>query len=257
MDDSVNSFQFYHYTRPDLNISHVERLEHIYEQLVEGFAYFRRPNQLNDDEDCRPLLRVGTHTQVVTYIKRLDNRLRENGESPEIRRKARRRLQKELKSQGWLNKRWNEAVNNFGVLSLSERADNIHLWDTYAEKGEGVCIEYDLTMDSASLTEYDQWLPFKVEYVNVRPAINLVDYDFSNDVDCEQFVKHSLRSKTIRWAPEEEVRVVTNIGDAGSQKMRIPEGVIKTVYLGKNMRPEDRVTILNWSSDVTVSEREV
>ena len=135
-----------------------------------------------------------------------------------------------------------DARKNIGVCSLSKRNDIEEMWNKYADKEAGYCIEYDLS-------NYDNPNVFPVIYgdkreTNVIIAVTsmyvgiLINAMSNNQLqgDVSEYFRLFL-SKYKKWEYQEEWRI---LGDAGT---KIDAPAVKRIFLGKNVS-EDNAKII-------------
>jgi hypothetical protein len=243
---------YYHYTRPQLAAAGVERLEHVREQLVEGMVYMPRPAELNDPFDCRPCLVRPSDVQREAYILRRGSEMYPGREARTIRRQRRSWARRRLGDRDQLQTIWNRSASQHGVLSLSKTHRNHHLWTEYAQSHTGLCIEYNFSRSIEPGLHH--WYPLEVEYTDVRPELNILDYREDTQASIEEFIQKSFLSKTRQWQPEDEVRIVYPVHGLIPPKVRIPAGTITGIYLGVSMVPADREAVVSWKGRVPVFE---
>lgn len=129
-----------------------------------------------------------------------------------------------------------EMTNNFQISCLTTNPYNILMWAHYANKHEGICIEYDI---SKLFDIEENYILKKVEYntnltfdyniesdnlFNTRNDLQYYSTDSKYPIDIF-FIKH----KT--WQYENEYRLITYKGN--NKKIELP---IKHIYLGKNIK---------------------
>lgn len=237
-------WNFFHYTRPQLK--GLAPLKHIKEQLVDGLIYFPRPSELNDPLDCHPTLERPTEAQIVAYLNRTGSARFPGRDRGPARRKGKQWARSRLSNKEWLRAHWKRSVSDYGVLSLSRSKCNHHLWKNYAQSHEGVCLEF--SFEDAIDRELTMWMPDEVEYLDVLPSVNVTEYTRKDRDVIREFVRRSFRVKTTRWAIEEEVRVVYEVGDLNPPKVQIPPGMLRALYLGSRIEASHRDQIVSWAS---------
>ena len=133
-----------------------------------------------------------------------------------------------------------DARHDMGICSLSELKDCDKMWNDYAGKASGYCIEYDVK-------EYENInLLFPVVYQDNRENnivtsilssfIGEMIYGLSYGqavVDKSQYMRLFLTKET-KWSYQKEWRL---LGDA-NQKLPTPK--IHAIYLGENMQESDK-----------------
>jgi hypothetical protein len=119
-------------------------------------------------------------------------------------------------------------VNRLGVVSLSARPDNTLMWAHYANDHKGMCLEFDTTdklFHGARPVAYSSNAP---KYI--------LD---AHDANAEAF----LLSKEIKWAYEEEWRIV-----ASSARRLYPFAptALTRVIFGSKTSDHDRKKVRQW-----------
>lgn len=134
-------------------------------------------------------------------------------------------------------------TNNFRMACLTTKPYNILMWAHYANRHEGICIEYDISKLSdiegnyiLKKVEYNTNLTFDYNIesdnlFNIKNDLQYYSTDSKYPIDIF-FMKH----KT--WQYENEYRLITYKGS--NEKIELP---IKHIYLGKNIKDADQKVI--------------
>lgn len=107
-----------------------------------------------------------------------------------------------------------------GVLSLTEKCDNLLMWAHYADSHRGICLGFDATADffNRKRSENDEFYHLrKVEYSGKRPSKSMTDM-----CSTDMFLL-----KSNDWKYEQEWRICSVLIDANT----INEQVSPTAYL--------------------------
>ncbi len=131
---------------------------------------------------------------------------------------------------------------NFGILSLSEGATSICMWDKYAEQGRGFLVEFDSShpwFDQRIAEDDDLRHLWRMSYVADRAAAFLLaltaqDYLYTNEK---------------KWEYESEWRIILNFNSAACKVGKdntgtdvllfaIPPDCLLSVTVGYNASPE-------------------
>ena len=111
-----------------------------------------------------------------------------------------------------------------GVSCFTESKDNVLMWSHYADKGRGVCLEFD--------TKFEQFTQLRhVEYVDSIPELNAVPVYLHNDVD--QLID-LFYTKSVDWSYEREWR---SLHDVAGTEIFYESKVLKAVYFGPKIDP--------------------
>jgi hypothetical protein len=216
---------FYHYSAPNLKWLRPLLLSH---QL-----YLPTPAQLNDPAEATPRIGEAPPRQLARFLAK---RLGLTSPPLSLGEAARQfsLLLRNVEHHGpaWVSAKMSELLHNnlkdLKIYSMSLRWNNMSLWATYADNHKGYCLEFG-----------NEWIftaARKVQYQDLLP-INVASYDPTN-IDV-------LYQKTLDWNNEEEVRLI--LSQHKPQTIQILPSVLSRIILGKDMRPHDRDTILNWA----------
>ncbi|MDK2759992.1 MAG: DUF2971 domain-containing protein [Sphingopyxis sp.] len=111
---------------------------------------------------------------------------------------------------------WRSNLASVGVLSLTERPDDMLMWAHYANSHKGYCLEFDATILPLSLA-------YRVAYAKQRPTFRIFDPD-RNDL-----IARTLLHKADFWAHECEWRMVHPIAFG---PIEFPPQALKAIILG-------------------------
>ena len=136
------------------------------------------------------------------------------------------------------------------VYCMTERYDNHTLWETYADKYSGFCVEYsfenflDVPFDDYKHLAY----MFPMTYRKVKPYFNIIpfvdgafrqyickDESWKNDPELYADLNMQLYYKSKDYEYEHEWRF--SIKNAGNSKQRFP--FIHAIYVGYNIAPNN------------------
>lgn len=122
---------------------------------------------------------------------------------------------------------WRENVDAVGVLSLTERPDDMLMWAHYANSHNGYCLELDATIQPLSLA-------YRVHYDEERPVFRLFD---PNRAD---IIKRTLLHKADFWEHEFEWRLV---GPLDIGPVVFPPEALKSIIFGARIADEDEAAL--------------
>jgi DUF2971 family protein len=138
-------------------------------------------------------------------------------------------------------------ARRFGVLTLTEKPDNLLMWAHYAKSHEGFVLEVDTThafFDRPKTDDGRTHSVGKVEYSQTRPAVALTDY---NAVE-------ALFVKSAEWEYEQEWRMVLPLSESIQtietpsppiHLFALPPAALSGVILGCRMSAARRDEILS------------
>ena len=128
-----------------------------------------------------------------------------------------------------------DSNNKVGVLSLSEKNDDILMWSHYADCHKGICLEFSTSQRSF----FRDARP--VNYDDEFPALNL--HDIVVDEDLRKTAPWML-TKARQWEYEKEWRVLDF--DCGPGPKAFPPESLTGVILGCRISDEDRERVSSW-----------
>lgn len=133
-------------------------------------------------------------------------------------------------------------LETFHIYSLSKRPDNQHLWERYAGKHTGYCLEF--------LNEESFQPAFEVRYGDIA-------LDITNP---EQFRPFFLFYKARLWSKEEEIRMITHRNT--NAIVVFDPRLLTRLILGMKIAPTDAMRIRAWASErnpplIVVNETEM
>jgi len=106
---------------------------------------------------------------------------------------------------------------NLGILTLSEKEDNILMWSHYAKYHTGICIGIDIPESKALIT---------VKYPESYPIIKYSEVLLGHDPT--DLIKRIINTKSIDWKYEQERRMFISNGNTEND---LP-GEITAIYFG-------------------------
>lgn len=197
-----------------------DSLERTMRMLTHNEVYFARPSDFGDPFECRPNIsfEASFEEKVVMHARLLRPSLSES----EATRRASEIVGgpdfSELESEGQANLQ--ALMESTGIFCMSEICDDILMWSQYADGHKGICVEFHATkIEHASF-----FLPYKVEYQENLPVVNVYRNDYKKKV------KKCVRTKASHWEYEKEWRIVDMEHGPGVQKF--PHDLISGVIMG-------------------------
>lgn len=141
-----------------------------------------------------------------------------------------------------------QARKVIGLCSLAESSDNDDLWNEYAAKHTGYCVEYDITdyeLNKDILPViYDDNRKTNIIIQLVGSFIGQMIIGMSNSqiyADATQFIRLFL-TKNTEWSYQNEWRLIGRAND----KPKAPK--IKCIYLGKNIDESNKQQMIKFAS---------
>ncbi len=128
-----------------------------------------------------------------------------------------------------------DSVNrDFGILSLTNKKNNLLMWSHYANCHKGFCIGFN----SSKLFNLISGSLGKVFYDEKMPTVPLFD-----KLEIEGITK-LLNTKSLDWAYEEEYRIIKSLA-ANSTFTFSDDSIVEEVILGLNMSNENKKEIID------------
>jgi len=122
---------------------------------------------------------------------------------------------------------WRKNLETVGVLSLTERPDNMLMWAHYANSHKGYCLEFDATIPPLLLA-------YRVAYAEQRPTFRVFDPDKAD------IIARTLLHKAAFWKHEREWRMVR---PAEIGPIEFPPQALKAIILGAGTLDEDEAAL--------------
>lgn len=118
-------------------------------------------------------------------------------------------------------------MRSFGVACFTENWDMQLFWAHYADKHQGICVEYNVrSLDIATAPSNASYRPLSVQYTSELPSFCLSEVLFTP----HQVMPRALATKHIDWAYEREWRLIHFPGPGVHP---IPDGMeLSAIYVG-------------------------
>lgn len=197
--------------------------ERTVEIIEKSEIWFATAQSFNDPFDC-DLSETIEHTlqDLTDYL----NYLRHNGKH--IGDKDFEKIVEEFKSNPEKIRKIcidarTGAINNKGILSLSEVHDNILMWSHYGKDHTGIALGFDVLEDPAFFLD-----PFKVSYVSSYEPLNYFRAR-------SETVTKNITTKSQHWDYEREIRII-----APTPGLRpFSRNCLQTIHFGCRAKDED------------------
>lgn len=213
--------------------------------LLKNQLYFSSPKDFNDPFDCTitpNLSLLDSEEKVRQYAHQLRDDNEKTFPKSQVEDLVQRLLINRKKEQEFLNQLYFEGrADYYGVLSLTEKWNNILMWSHYADCHRGFCVGY--------------WLQ-KFKNQNIFSG-GLVDYpkndDFPvfdplhEDITTDFFTQSHSKGKD--WCYEDEYRLLNVFYPSKATKedrtVVIPDNFFAEIVIGINASEETTNEILN------------
>ena len=205
-----------------------EHLEWLKPIILENRLYFPTPRQLNDPAEARPPLTAASMNALIGTLGQLSAEAKPYLTNNGLARHAKildfnaRRFGTDLVLDRMAQSLY-PLLETFHIYSLSKRPNNQHLWERYAGKHTGYCLEF-LTFQPASEVRYSD-----------------IVLDITNDAQIRPFF---LFYKASSWSREEEIRMITHRSPDAT--VFFNPRLLTRLILGREIAPADEETIRAW-----------
>ena len=214
--------------------------EHWTEDIfLKNQLYFPSPKQFNDPFDCAiPPVLDGPPEKLTEHLHGVLQR-----KSPDLGPAERKRIidsvipdKIERLAQDFC-KRQIERFSKIGVLSLTEKRDDILMWALYAAGHTGLCLEFK----ASSTTPFFGWAQ-PVVYSEAYPQVNILKNTSDESTSDER--TQLILIKSDHWAYESEWRIIEH--DNGYGTYQFPPELLTGVIFGCRMTEENKEKIKQW-----------
>jgi len=221
--------------------------------LTQGKIFFPSPADFNDPFDCKA--KVSFDASRVKRERYARDLIRER--FPHMPKRDQRRLIKKAVGKESYKRAYERFLtrlqNKIGVLSFSEKGDNILMWSHYAEKHTGLCVEFSRSgyLNFTLQVQYTQEYP-SLDYFRVMD-------DMRGPLEARYVIDRLYLSKANDWRYEKEWRLLayaaprTYTKDVppdllyGKKGLHdFPTNLITRVILGCRMPNEDKEKVKGW-----------
>lgn len=198
-------------------------------RLDKGELYFSPANKLNDLSEGYPKIDL---KEALREGTKLNKSVKQGYGIPE------------KKKLNLNNEQVKEILGGFQedirIASLSEINNSDSMWDRYADKHKGFCIEYDVR----KMSDLKRNMLYKVLYEKEKPDITNSVANLSDGAGLVSII-----FKSNDWTSEKEWRMF-KIHKCGTEKEAIKyyfRKEIKAVYLGMNCEEKNKSIIIEWA----------
>ena len=183
----------------------VERAEEI---LTQGRIFFPSPADFNDPFDCkfRPIFRASKRKRE-RFLRELARERDSAMPKHQIKKMARLASTRAFFEEG-ARRLMSRIGRSVGMLSVTERDDSILMWSHYANKHQGVCLQFR-GLESLRTP------PLSVIYSDDYPVVDLLEYepflgrqDETAQAKQKEMVERMYLTKAKDWDYECEWRII-------------------------------------------------
>jgi len=161
--------------------------------FVDHHLYFSNPSAFNDPFDCQ--IHDNHHytrDEIFRYLRSRDVDPAQAGLLADSHQRDPSLFQTLLAQVKEM------VIGSKGILSLSERPDDILMWSHYSESHTGFVMGFDVPRDIPFFTT-----PFRVNYSGSYPA-------YAYLIESDKILSHGMMTKSDHWSYEQEVRILKN-----------------------------------------------
>lgn len=127
-------------------------------------------------------------------------------------------------------------ITSTGIFCCSEINDSIIMWSHYAQKHEGVCLEYDILKDQNTFEFVN-----KIKYISNFPSEACL-VEAKEGIDNEKSLLNvSLLTKSDCWENEKEVRIIKTFKTG---KIEINPDCLKSIIFGMKCSAEKKEELI-------------
>ncbi len=223
---------------------HGDNFAHVREIVRDSMIYCPRPEQLNDEEECKPKMIIGNITdpeywpKVEAWVRRCVSRRSPPPTEAEIQIELKTLTQKKLEEMvSGATEQYHRAVNaRYRIVSYSDSVKNNHLWMKYADDYQGICLQFfvDPMLEST----------YQVSYSDEVPALDITDNETFDALIKTYLIKRK------KWMSEGEFRLV--LGEPPidkdptliQQRLQFPEHLLTGIVFGSRVSKEQQEALM-------------
>jgi hypothetical protein len=198
--------------------------------------FFASPASFNDPFDSKVMYTMeGTIDQKKRYLSEIiQTRI------PQIKRREKWKIindaiERQLLENDYDNhlKRTQAHIDKYGIVSFSQKPDDLLMFSYYAKDHTGYCLKYKRSKESVLS------LAREINYEPSYPNFSVFEFPLDKIGLLGDKV---LLTKAKCWEHEAELRI--GFGDWANRVMKSPHPILEGIILGCNMTPERRADIL-------------
>jgi hypothetical protein len=197
--------------------------------------FFASPAMFNDPFDSKVFYTVdGTRDQKKRYFSSAINDVYPGIKKRQQREMIKRALSNRMSDADYEShiSRMQKRIDEYGIVSLSQKANDMLLFAYYGKDHTGYCLKYRRTAENVFS------MARKVDYAQTYPKFSMFDEELQKRGALGDKV---LYTKAKCWEHEQEWR----IGFVNEKRvLKSPHDILVGIILGCNMRPSDRQAII-------------
>jgi hypothetical protein len=184
------------------------------QNLKSQVVYFGPPTGFNDPYDCAvtPFVPVPTRSEVRKLMASLDCRNEVPPEAIRARKSVpisqlRELMHNTVKKQ--FRAHMAEFISKRGVACFSETPDDLLMWSHYGGQYQGLCLEFDTTLQPFSRARPVDYVK-KLPEITVSTILGLDEESSAIETDYEP-IERLFRTKSDAWSYEREWRAIHDV----------------------------------------------
>ena len=172
---------------------HTTISNNLYKTLINSELWFAAPTSFNDPFDCQINDKTNwTDENIRDYVIRTAQATGQKIDPYDV-------IRKNQQFPGSFNKfftdNFKKVLSKQGVSCFLPNPNNLLLWAHYSSSHTGVCLKFDITKDEDLFA-----MTFAIKYSKDYPQFDYL-------IDRDQIVDKAMRTKSIHWQYEDEIRV--------------------------------------------------
>jgi hypothetical protein len=212
--------------------------------LTRQEVFFASPLTFEDTKDCKILTRYDLLTNDEVYSRYLSDSYESNSTYTPTQHKAFADhwfkispLRDKVGVKNFMDKKFVELCNHFGVLSLTEKNALPEMWDKYSGGHSGLCVGFNSKIMFESIGGGG-----KVQYYEELPIIHPTPkHSFLEQITIQVY------SKEEKWEFEQEYRThklfPVKYATVEDRTIKLPKEAIREVILGALMPQKERTEV--------------
>ncbi len=168
--------------------------------LLQNYLWFSDPMDFNDPYDCN--LEVccdGTFEEVLNYLYDVNLASNSTMTHEQLLNRAAFLAANPDEMDRLSKAQDRDTISKLGVCCLSERRDSLLMWSHYADKYKGICLTFDVTLDSSLFGKQLCAVEYPAKYPKHR---------FPADVGFFSMYRLLVATKSSEWSYEYEIRLI-------------------------------------------------
>lgn len=215
------------------------------ELLLKGIVWFASPSSFEDVNDCHLREKIPKAKDFYRYLQRYGT----HQLSRQQRRKWSRKKARDKKQHiAIIQNARNEKDKRIGILSLTANETNEKMWETYANKHKGFCVELNMERVLSAMT-------CSGGPVDYREKLPIVESLCQTEEDWLSIYY----TKLAKYSFEEEYRLHKMVREESERSVRLTSDCFSKVILGNGLNDEEKneaVKLIENGINCTIEEEQ-